>query len=102
MRESTDEPVKLDLFLTHTHWDHIQGLPFFQLAYDPRNEINIIGPKRDGASLIDCLERQMLPPNFPVPFSLLQGVKSVTEIGAGESMTFGDATVTAQFLNHPN
>lgn len=102
MRESTDEPIKLDLFLTHTHWDHIQGLPFFQLAYDPRNEINIIGPKRDGASLIDCLERQMLPPNFPVPFSLLQGVKSVTEIGAGESMTFGAATVTAQFLNHPN
>lgn len=101
-RKLGDRPIKMDLFLTHTHWDHIQGLPFFQLAYDPRNEINIIGPKREGTQLIDCLERQMLPPNFPVPFSLLQGIKSVTEINAGETMTFGDATVTAQLLNHPN
>ena len=44
LKQSADGPIKLDLFLTHTHWDHIQGLPFFQLAYDPENEINIIGP----------------------------------------------------------
>ena len=101
-REKSDEPVKLHLFLTHTHWDHIQGLPFFQLAYDPRNEIHIVGPKRQGAALLDCLERQMLPPNFPVPFSLLQGVKSVTEMASGDSMQVGDATIHAASLNHPN
>ena len=101
-RAKSDEPVKLHLFLTHTHWDHIQGLPFFQLAYDPRNEIHIVGPKRDGAALLDCLERQMLPPNFPVPFSLLQGVKSVTELSSGDSLQVGDATIHAAALNHPN
>ena len=102
LKETTTGPVKLDLFLTHTHWDHIQGLPFFQIAYDPLNEINIIGPKRDGLSLVECLERQMLPPNFPVPFSALQGVKSVTEMASGESRVFGGATVHAHSLNHPN
>ena len=102
LKETTVGPVKLDLFLTHTHWDHIQGLPFFQLAYDPQNEINIIGPKRDGLSLVDCLERQMLAPNFPVPFTALKGVKSVTEMASGETRTFGEATVHAHSLNHPN
>ena len=101
-RANTDKPVKLHLFLTHTHWDHIQGLPFFQLAYDPRNEIHIVGPKREGTALLDCLERQMLPPNFPVPFSLLQGVKSVTELSSGDSLQVGDATIHAAALNHPN
>ena len=101
-RTKTDKPVKLHLFLTHTHWDHIQGLPFFQLAYDPRNEIHIVGPKREGTALLDCLERQMLPPNFPVPFSLLQGVKSVTELSSGDSLQVGDATIHAAALNHPN
>ncbi len=101
-RTKTDKPVKLHLFLTHTHWDHIQGLPFFQLAYDPRSEIHIVGPKREGTTLLDCLERQMLPPNFPVPFSLLQGVKSVTELSSGDSLQVGDATIHAAALNHPN
>ncbi len=101
-REKSDEPVKLHLFLTHTHWDHIQGLPFFQLAYDPRNEIHIVGPQREGSALLDCLERQMLPPNFPVPFSLLQGVKSVTEIASGDAIEVGDVTIHAAALNHPN
>jgi phosphoribosyl 1,2-cyclic phosphodiesterase len=101
-REKSDEPVKLHLFLTHTHWDHIQGLPFFQLAYDPRNEIHIVGPQREGSALLDCLERQMLPPNFPVPFSLLQGVKSVTEIASGDAIEVGDVTIHAAALKHPN
>lgn len=102
VRASSPDPVKINLFLTHTHWDHIQGLPFFQLAYDPRNEIHIIGPKREGAPLATCLDRQMLPPNFPVPFAALQGVKSVTEMASGETRAFGDVMVTAQAMNHPN
>ena len=44
----------------------------------------------------------MLPPNFPVPFALLQGVKTVTEIASGDSMQVGDATIHAAALNHPN
>jgi ribonuclease BN (tRNA processing enzyme) len=44
----------------------------------------------------------MLAPNFPVPFAALQGVKSVTEMESGESRTFGDATVHAHSLTHPN
>ena len=67
-RSKFEGPVKMHLFLTHTHWDHIQGLPFFQLAYDPGNDIHIIGPKREGAALLECLERQMLPPISPCRF----------------------------------
>jgi phosphoribosyl 1,2-cyclic phosphodiesterase len=61
-----------------------------------------VGPKRDGTSILECLERQMTPPNFPVPFSLLRGIQSVSEISSGESLQIGDVTVRAASLNHPN
>ena len=53
--------------------------------------------QESGLSLVDCLERQMLAPNFPVPFAL-QGVKSVSEMASGESRAFGGATVHAHSL----
>jgi len=39
-------PLSADLLLSHLHWDHIQGIPFFRPAYDPRSTLNVYGPKQ--------------------------------------------------------
>ena len=54
------------VFLSHVHWDHIMGLPFFMPAYIPGNRLRIYGGHRE---LEAALRRQMEPPSFPVPFS---------------------------------
>jgi len=76
-------PLDADLLLTHTHWDHIQGLPYFQPLYDPRSRIRIHGP-RQTSGLRDVLERQMTWENFPIPPSAQVGLESVHEHEAGQ------------------
>ncbi|RZO71672.1 MAG: MBL fold metallo-hydrolase [OM182 bacterium] len=102
LSNAEDGGLELTILLSHTHWDHIQGIPFLGLAYDPRNTINIIGPKRPDTHLMDALQRQMRAPNFPVPFEALQGIKTVKEIEPGTSLTFGEVTVRTAELNHPD
>src|SRR5919204_6374312 len=48
-KEFQARPIKLSLLITHAHWDHIQGFPFFKAAYDPKNEIRIFGFDGAGA-----------------------------------------------------
>lgn len=95
-------PRKITILLSHTHWDHIQGLPFLPIAYDPSYQIDIIGPRRPGINLHEALERQMESPNFPVPFSALAAVKSVIEVTPGETIQLASTTVDTAQLNHPD
>lgn len=85
-------PLDADLLLTHTHWDHIQGLPFFQPLYDPESRIRIHGPRQSGG-LQGVLERQMTWENFPIPPSAQTGIESVIEREGG---TFAVAGWTAR------
>jgi len=64
-------PIKSHLLLTHTHWDHIQGFPFFAPAFIPGNEITLHGPAHAGSSLEEALEGQMLSRYFPVSLDQL-------------------------------
>lgn len=81
-------PQKIHLFLSHLHWDHLQGLPFFLPLYDRDVSLVIHGCHK---SIPDALERQMSPPFFPVPFGLvservefdLQEPGSVFDLGRG-------------------
>ena len=67
--EYQGEPIELNIFLSHTHWDHIQGLPFFQPAYDSRFKLNIYGSEEKDDMLEKTLSGQMNSAYFPVPMS---------------------------------
>ncbi|HEU5041236.1 MAG TPA: MBL fold metallo-hydrolase, partial [Gemmatimonadales bacterium] len=58
-------PVAADLLISHTHWDHIQGLPFFKPLSAPGNEVCIYGAAQNGVALEEILRRQMDPMVFP-------------------------------------
>lgn len=72
--------IAADILLSHTHWDHIQGLPFFQPLYRAGNTVRIYGPGQAGVKLKKILARQMDPVVFPVPLKALSAELSVTEI----------------------
>jgi phosphoribosyl 1,2-cyclic phosphodiesterase len=60
--------VDAELFLTHFHWDHIQGLPFFAPLYDPRTRLRVHGSAQDGVDMRTLLAGQMGPTYFPIPY----------------------------------
>ncbi len=93
-------PMNLTLLLTHTHWDHIQGLPFFLPAYQAKNTINVYGYQGARAGLATILAAQMELPFFPVSWKNLPGTIKVRELKKME-FTVGDVRVRSRFLNHP-
>lgn len=79
MREFKCQPLHLTLLLTHTHWDHIQGLPFFQPIYRPQCRLRILGFEGADRSLVNVLSGQMRSPYFPVQFGELPGNITIKE-----------------------
>jgi len=100
MAEFKDQTLNLTLLLTHTHWDHIQGLPFFPLIYQPHCRLRILGFEGARRGLVNVLTGQMESPYFPVPFGELPGNIEVEEL---KDMDFrvGPVRVSAWFANHP-
>jgi len=66
-------PITGSLFLTHTHWDHIQGLPFFTPAFTPENRFVIYGEARPRYPLVELMEDQIQHPFFPHSTELCGG-----------------------------
>ena len=93
-------PVSASILFSHTHWDHIQGFPFFAPAFEPRNTIAVYGPHDGRRSLRDTLARQMELSYFPLEMSQLPATLSYTDLGEG-AHTIGGARIVAQYLNHP-
>ena len=96
-------PVNLDLFVTHTHWDHIQGLPFFVPLFVPGNQVRLFGGFDPvyGRDLHDILSQQMEYCYFPVRTLELQAAIEYTSLREGTTIEVGDATVTNIVMNHP-
>ena len=98
--EFGDQPLHLTLLLTHTHWDHIQGLPFFQPLYKPQNRLRILGFEGARHGLGNVLSSQMENPFFPITLRELPANLQIEEL---KEMKFsiGRVRVEACFANHP-
>jgi len=94
-----EAPLTVHLFLSHPHWDHIQGFPFFGPAYDSSTTIYVYGPKGDDKHY-QLLSGQMSNAYFPVRFSDL-GAKIVPRSFKGHAVEAGDAQVHLFSQKHP-
>ena len=99
-QEFRGRALTIHLFISHTHWDHIQGFPFFVPAYSPGTTLHIYGSTGRGQSLKGVLSGQMQSDYFPVSLGDLVSSIHVHEY-RGEPFRIGDATVSATYLNHP-
>ncbi len=94
------QPVHAHLFFTHTHWDRIQGFPFFAPAFAPETQLDIYGaPALNGASIKQRLMEQMLRPNFFKPLQTMAATMAFHNIAAGEPLTLGEVLVEPWSLN---
>ncbi len=100
MEEFKDQPLSLTLLLTHTHWDHIQGFPFFRPIYQPQNRLRILGYEGARNGLANALSAQMESPYFPVALGELPGNIEIEELRDLE-FNVGAIPVRAFFANHP-
>jgi phosphoribosyl 1,2-cyclic phosphodiesterase len=98
MREFAGQKLSLKFLMTHFHWDHIQGIPFFAPLYNPANEVTFYSD-RPSSELRDILEGQMSNPYFPVRFENLAAHRSFEQITS--EARFGDVTVHPFQMNHP-
>lgn len=96
-------PVEGHLFFSHTHWDHIQGFPFFVPAFIPVNKFNVYGAiAPDGTTIKERLSDQMLHPNFPVPMQVMRSELNFHDLIPGERIFIDDIELETAPLNHPN
>lgn len=95
-------PVKAHMFFTHSHWDHIQGFPFFVPAFIQGNCFDIYGAiAPNKASIQQRLHDQMLHPNFPVPLQIMGADLKFNDIEVGKPLEIGEIKVETALLNHP-
>lgn len=92
------------LLLTHTHWDHINGFPFFVPAYDSSRSIHIMaGHLKNQGGVQDVLSTQMHNPMFPVPLEAMQANLKFEDFEAGDSFSLAKGVdIQTAPLNHPN
>lgn len=93
------EPLDLTILLSHTHWDHIQGLPFFRPLYHRGNTVRIVGPKPANLPLETILRRQLESDVFPVPPEAL-GARLIVEEATQDSASIDGFLVQTVPLSH--
>ncbi len=93
-------PIRGNILLTHTHWDHIQGFPFFAPLFLAGNEFAVYAPEGGGGSLHQLLAGQMEFRYFPVDLHQLPAAITYHDLAEG-THEIGGVRVLAQFLHHP-
>jgi phosphoribosyl 1,2-cyclic phosphodiesterase len=96
----TNEFLFAHIFVSHYHWDHIQGIPFFRPLYDSPNNVFVFHSSKRTRSLKRVMEEQMAAPYFPVNMNDMQANRAFHDIEEGR-VSLEDVTVQAAWLNHP-
>jgi phosphoribosyl 1,2-cyclic phosphodiesterase len=99
-REFDGRPVSAHIFVSHFHWDHIQGIPFFGPLYDSRENRFQFHCSSRTRNLKRVLEEQMAAPYFPVGLTEMQSQQNFYDLGEGR-IQLGDVTLQTMWLNHP-
>lgn len=95
-------PFSAHIFLSHYHYDHLQGLPFFTPIFDPRNRFTVRGPTRNGTSVRDVVSGHMQQPFFPVTAEMVfRAQLEYQAFEAGDRLKVNGVTVSAIEANHP-
>jgi phosphoribosyl 1,2-cyclic phosphodiesterase len=97
-------PIDADLFLTHTHFDHVCGLPFFRPFFQPNNRFRLwAGHLAEGMTLRRVLGEFMMAPLFPVPPQVFRARMEYREFKPGETLAPGPGIqLRTATLNHPD
>src|SRR5579862_2830012 len=98
------QKIEPHVFVTHYHWDHIQGIPFFYPLYSEQNRFHFYSFRSEYLgtdSLKRVFEAQMALPYFPVDLSAMSAPREFTEVSGGDQFQVPGARVTARWLHHP-
>jgi ribonuclease BN (tRNA processing enzyme) len=91
--------VHVNVLLTHLHWDHIQGLPFFPPLLHDTTKVHVVAPLQEGMDVAEAMRRAVTPPVFPVELDALSA--AITYEGVGdETFTLGGFEITARNVPH--
>jgi phosphoribosyl 1,2-cyclic phosphodiesterase len=99
LREFGGRSLQAHIFISHYHWDHIQGIPFFAPLYDVENRFHFHASSRNRL-LREALEGQMIQPYFPVNMSEMAAQREFHDMSEGRN-TFEDCVIETCRLNHP-
>jgi phosphoribosyl 1,2-cyclic phosphodiesterase len=99
---ATAPGTRATFFISHYHWDHIQGLPFFGPAFlDAKAVLTIYGATRLGKTVRQILSGQMINPYFPVSIAEMKAKLIFRSIESGGAVRVGPAIVSAREMSHP-
>lgn len=93
--------LKINMLLTHAHWDHLSGFPFFKPIYLKESEIRVYGPQQTQDSLKSIISKTMTSPYFPIELEQINA--DISFLGMGyKDYTIGSVSISMVPLSHPN
>ena len=93
-------PIEANILLSHLHWDHIQGFPFFTPAFCEESKINLFAEKKLNKTFESLMNGQMMYPHFPIALGDLNAHITFNEVEYGDELNFGKVVIKTSRNNH--